>query len=419
MRGHFYCSTRCARDSGHAAWRRWMRQRLAWPVPSPASMVLVLLAAGAPTLTALRAVSELDRLSTPTAFAVRSRVPSARIDRVAAGADGSSIEGRAAPGTAVFLFAGGQFAGATFSDRGRFRFDGVRGAGPFRVGALYLSSESPLGAAPPPPPPADTAAETIIPPARPAAPRIAERGPVIPDVTRGPVDRREIVVSFDAGSSDRGALEILDALKARGIRTTVFLTGDFIRRYPEVARRVVADGHEVGNHTDTHSHLTTFAEDGRQATRPGVDRSFLVGELERTARLFEQATGHTMAPVWRAPYGEQNNQIRRWAAEAGYWHVGWTGGRAGLDGLDWISDPGARSYRSSRAVVDRLITHAENGGIILLHLGSDRSDPVAPRIPDLLDGLARRGFRLVRASEFLDREGMTPARLAALAAPSR
>ena len=231
---------------------------------------------------------------------------------------------------------------------------------------------------------------------------------------RGPSDRREVLVSFDAGSSDRGALEILNALRERRIRTTIFLTGDFIRRYPAVTRRVAADGHEVGNHTDTHPHLTTYAENGRQATRSGVDRAFLQRELSRTAQDYDRTTGRTMAAIWRAPFGEQNEEIRRWAAQAGYWHVGWTGGRAGLDGLDWVTDPRSKSYRSSDRLIASLVERAENGGIVLLHLGSDRADPVASRIPLLFDGLAARGFRFARASEFLEREGLTDERLAAL-----
>ena len=416
MRGHIYCSTRCAREAGHAAWRGWLRTKLARPVPSAAAVMLVLLIAGAPTVAALRAVAELDRLSAPTSFSARPRPASARIETVTSGPEGSRIEGRASAGTAVFLFAGGQFVSAAFSDQGRFRFENVRASGPYRVGALFLSSESPLA-----PPPASPAAPSPAPAAELAPPHVSGPPPAprdteaaVPDFSRGPADRRDIVVSFDAGSSDRGAREILNTLRERGIRTTIFLTGQFIRQYPDLARRVALDGHEVGNHTDTHPHLTTFAQDGRQATRPGIDRAFLTGELERTARLYREATGREMAHLWRAPYGEQNGQLRRWALEAGYWHVGWTGGRAGLDGLDWVSDPESPRYRSAQGVVSRLIAHAENGGVILLHLGSDRSDPVAPRIPELLDGLTGRGFRLARASEMLDLVGMTPERLADL-----
>jgi peptidoglycan/xylan/chitin deacetylase (PgdA/CDA1 family) len=232
-------------------------------------------------------------------------------------------------------------------------------------------------------------------------------------MTRGPSDRRDVLVSFDAGSSDRGAAEILDALAKRGIRTTIFVTGEFVRRYPDLARRIAADGHEVGNHTDTHPHLTTYAGDGRQTTRLGVDRAFVAGELARTARLYRDATGRTMAPIWRAPFGEHNADIRRWAAEQGYWHVGWTGGRSGLDGMDWITDPSARGYRPAERLLSRLVERAENGGIVLLHLGSDRQEPVSSRIDVLLDGLAARGFRLARASEFLERQGYDAARLAA------
>ncbi len=125
-----------------------------------------------------------------------------------------------------------------------------------------------------------------------------------------------------------------------------------------------------------------------------------------------------MAPLWRAPFGEHNAQIRRWAAEAGYWHVGWTGGRGGLDGMDWITDTRSRAYQSADRLVARLVQHAENGGIVLLHLGSDRDEPVAGRIGELFDGLSRRGFTYARASEFLERQGFDETRLAAFRASS-
>ena len=409
MRGHLYCSTRCARDAGRAVWRNEIRKRLGRPISSRVAVLLVLLALGAPTLFALRAVTELDRLNSASPLAVPRRPgPAARIEAVTQSASGARIEGKAPAGSAVFLFAGSQFVGAAFAEEGRFRFEDVRVAGPYRVGALFLSPElAPFAPAARPPATASVAPDSRL-------STLDSRLPSIPDVTRGPVDRRDILVSFDAGSSARGAKEILEALRARGIRTTMFLTGDFIRRYPDLTRQVAADGHEVGNHTDTHSHLTTYAEDGRQATRTGIDRAFLSGELTRTALLYRETTGRSMAPLWRAPFGEHNNEIRRWAAQAGYWHVGWTGGRAGLDGLDWVSDPASPAFRSSQRVVSRLIANAENGGIVLLHLGSDRDDPVALRIPDLLDGLSRHGFRFARASEFLDREGLTPGRLVQL-----
>ncbi len=214
---------------------------------------------------------------------------------------------------------------------------------------------------------------------------------------------RPIVLTFDAGSSDRGATEILEALRERSIRTTFFLTGAFVQRFPEIARRVAADGHEVGNHTFDHPHLTQIATGGGQRLRPGVTEDFLRDQLKRTEQIYESTTGKKMAGIWRAPFGEENAEIRAWAAKAGYSHVSWTHGEgASLDSLDWVSDETSPRYRSSRRVIDRLLAAARPGGIILMHLGSDRrSDPVGPEVPRLLDGLAAEGFRFATATEFL------------------
>jgi peptidoglycan/xylan/chitin deacetylase (PgdA/CDA1 family) len=445
MRGHLYCSIRCARDAGrNATWRR-IRGVLVRPVPARAAVFLVALACSAPVILALRTVRDLDRINAPSALArARRETPWARVDTTSESAGVWRIEGSASEGAAVFLFADEKFVAAAPVSEGRFRFEGVREPGPYRVGAMPLSVTSaalapaPAPPAVPVPPPVLAPAQALleapraeraprplapaptaiaaVPEAPPpvAAPRSpAFLGPAAPDLTRGPADRREILVSFDAGSSDNGAVQILDVLSARGIRTTIFLTGEFIRRYPDIVRRIAADGHEVGNHTDTHPHLTTYAADGRQASRLGVDRAFVSGQLARTARLYREATGRSMAPLWRAPFGEHNAEIRRWAAEAGYWHVGWTGGRGGLDGMDWISDPRSRAFQTADRLLARLVQHAENGGIVLLHLGSDREEPVAAKIGELFDGLSRRGFAYARATEFLERQGFDETRLAA------
>ncbi len=216
------------------------------------------------------------------------------------------------------------------------------------------------------------------------------------------VGSKEILVSFDAGSSDRGAAEILDALRGRGIRTTIFLTGQFIRRYPQLTRTIAADGHEVGNHTWDHPHLTTYALDGRQTTRAGVTEEMLRDELDRTAALYRETTGRDMAPLWRAPYGEENAEILAWARRAGFAHVSWThGGGRNLDALDWVTDPESPRYRTSEKVISRLLASARPGNIILMHLGSDREDPVADHLPRLLDTLASEGYRFSTASELI------------------
>jgi len=225
---------------------------------------------------------------------------------------------------------------------------------------------------------------------------------------RGPRERRELVLSFDAGASARQAETILDVLQAQGITTTIFLTGQFIERHPELVRRIVADGHEVGNHTYSHLHLTTFDQNQRHHTAAGVDRESFQAELRRTAKLFEQVTGQAMAGWWRAPYGEHNPELRRWAEEIGFKHVDWTHGPGGknFDMLDWVADPRSRHYLNAEQLRERLIgldngrAGAANGGIVLMHLGSDRSqDFPASVLPDAIAELRAKGYRFVTVSQ--------------------
>jgi peptidoglycan/xylan/chitin deacetylase (PgdA/CDA1 family) len=231
------------------------------------------------------------------------------------------------------------------------------------------------------------------------------RGPVR-SLDRGPGGRREILLSFDAGGETAGAGEILDILRSRGIRTTFFVTGDFIRRNPGLVRQLVADGHEVGNHTYTHLHLTLWETQRRHVTRPEIGREQLLDELARTAAAFRQMTGREMAPFWRAPYGEFNQEILQWAAEAGWHHVGWT---RHLDTLDWVAARESHIYRSADEIARRLLAFpqhdpaAANGAIVLMHLGSARrpGDRISSILPRVLTGYQRMGFEFVTASDMM------------------
>ena len=266
------------------------------------------------------------------------------------------------------------------------------------VAARTPASPKPSAVAIPPPASSGRVVRAFL-PGPPA--RSRTRPPSPPDSRDGDADKR-IVLSFDAGSTDRGAGEILDALRGRGIRTSVFLTGQFIRRYPGLTRRIAADGHEVGNHTFDHPHLTTYALDGRQATRRGVTAEMLRRELDDTASLYRDVTGSEMARLWRAPFGEENDEILAWAASDGYRHVSWTHGSGrNLDALDWVADPESPRYRTSDRVISRLLASARPGNIILMHLGSERDDPVAGHLPRLLDTLASEGYRFSTASELI------------------
>jgi len=233
------------------------------------------------------------------------------------------------------------------------------------------------------------------------------------DLNRGNMARKQVALTFDGGSTDNATQPILDILKASNLQVTVFLTGSFIQKFPEMTRRIVQEGHEIGNHTWNHPHLTTYAADKQNMVLPNVTREFLHDQLLRTANLFAETTGVKMAPFWRAPYGEHNLEIRQWAAELGYRHVGWTKGRnwqESLDTMDWVADTTSKAYHTSEEILLHLLNMAAeetsglNGGIILTHLGSHRQDGdhFYTVLPRLIRGLREKNYILVKISELAE-----------------
>lgn len=217
--------------------------------------------------------------------------------------------------------------------------------------------------------------------------------------------------TFDGGGEANVTQEILDILRDKGVKSTIFLTGDFIRRYPSMVKRMVEDGHEIANHTDTHPHFTAYALNGRHTTLPNVNQDFLFRQLRGAEEAFYSLTGRRMAPYWRAPYGEENAEIRAWAAEAGYRHISWTrdyGRKESLDSRDWVANRRSRIYLTADAIQERILNYGgnkgegSNGGIVLMHLGTSRpTDQVHKRLPEIIEALKGRGYRLVTISELL------------------
>jgi len=218
------------------------------------------------------------------------------------------------------------------------------------------------------------------------------------NLTRGPGGHKRLLLSFDGGSTSEVAAEVLDTLKARGVRTTIFLTGAFIQRYPALVKRMAAEGHELGNHTMNHPHFAPGMKRDLKWTRERVQRELLEADAALVRLL-----GRPMDPYWRAPYGEHTAEIRRWAEELGYRHVGWS---EGADTLDWATPKEHRLYRSGDAILQRLQKRLDRDGdgiIVLMHLGSERAEKDRPSagLGAFMDRAAREGWTFVAAGAFL------------------
>lgn len=219
------------------------------------------------------------------------------------------------------------------------------------------------------------------------------------DFLRGPSGKKRVCLSFDAGSTSESALEILDALKARSIKSTFFLTGTFIERFPDLVRRIHSEGHEVGNHTYTHPQFSSRGKMDQVWTQERFEE-----ELLKADRAFLNLVGRPMDPLWRAPYGEHNQQLRKWAELLGYRHIGWS---EGADTLDWASPEDVKRYKTGEAILEHLHRRMKqkdgDGLIVLMHLGAERPDHERPsqKLGPFLDRIQKEGWKPVCVGDYL------------------
>lgn len=235
-----------------------------------------------------------------------------------------------------------------------------------------------------------------------------------PDLYRARTDRKELSITFDGGSNASDAKKILRVLRERNIRTTFFITGDFIKKFPKLTKVIASLGHEVGNHTMNHPHLTTFEDNYRQHTLDNVDEAFLRKQLKKTGNLFYELTGKKMAPIWRAPYGEVNNELSLWAYNEGYIHVNWTRDnetRESLDSLDWVSDTSSKLYLSQNEIKNKILKFDKKkeglkGGIVLMHLGTnrDKKDKAVNILGSMIDYLTNKGYKFTKVTSLMKKD---------------
>ncbi|MEO0254777.1 MAG: polysaccharide deacetylase family protein [candidate division WOR-3 bacterium] len=215
-------------------------------------------------------------------------------------------------------------------------------------------------------------------------------------IVRFKTQKKEIYITFDGGSFAQRADVILNILKKYKIKSSFFLTGEFMEKFKNVVQKIISDSHEVLNHTYSHPHFTTYEINKKNQTIKGLSPEMIFGELFKTEELFEKITGKKMEFIWRSPYGEENAEIRRWASRLGYIHVRWT-----YDFLDWKS---VRDYRERFENFKKI--EDKRGYILLLHLGSPENDTLEYKIflENLIKELKKEGYQFKKISEGIKEE---------------
>ena len=196
-------------------------------------------------------------------------------------------------------------------------------------------------------------------------------------VARVDTPERVVALTFDDGPTEAAIDEVLATLAARGVRATFFVNGVHVAEAPGPARRLVAAGHELGNHTYSHERMVLRS------------RSFIRSEVERTDELI-RAAGHEGEIYFRPPFC--------WKLVGLPWHLS----RTGRTTVTWDVDADAPPHGSDPArIVSEVAARVRPGSIVLMHVWYSSRSPSRAALPSILDRLLSDGYRFVTVGELL------------------
>lgn len=191
------------------------------------------------------------------------------------------------------------------------------------------------------------------------------------------VEKEEKVVSitFDCAWGTDYTDDILNALKVSDVRATFFMVEFWAEKYPEYVAKI-HERNEIGTHSSTHSYMSKLnAED-------------IKSELTTSSEAIESVTGKKVE-LFRAPYGDYDDELIKTASELGYYTIQWD-----VDSLDWKD-------LSASDIAMRVINGVKNGSIILMH---NNGLHTAEAVPIILETLKNRGYSFVPVGELIYRE---------------
>ncbi|QJW48273.1 polysaccharide deacetylase family protein [bacterium BFN5] len=171
-----------------------------------------------------------------------------------------------------------------------------------------------------------------------------------------------VFLTFDDSGNERQVGELLDVLQNNQVKSTFFLTGDWVYRNPELVRRIANAGHEIANHSFSHTSFIQLSQDE------------MISELQSTENAVFEVTGKPILKYFRPPYGEYNEAVGGVLKQLGYealilWDV---------DTRDWAGINAA-------SIIEEIRSHVDNGSIILFHIhGANTALALAKIIPELI-----------------------------------
>lgn len=186
----------------------------------------------------------------------------------------------------------------------------------------------------------------------------------------------KVAITFDAAWGDEDAEEIRSILNQHEVKATFFMVGDWMRKYPELVKKLAEDGHDMANHSNKHPHVCQ------------MDKEAIKKDLMAAHNEIKNLTGQE-CNLYRPPYGEYNNTVLQAAKECGYHTIQWD-----VDSLDW-------KEFGVQPVVDRVTRNVRNGSIVLFH---NNAKYIKEFLPLVIERLQEDGYEIVPISELIYKE---------------
>jgi peptidoglycan-N-acetylglucosamine deacetylase len=243
----------------------------------------------------------------------------------------------------------------------------------------------------PSPTPQPTASPSASPSPSPAPPKpkppVSTNSLSIPAQFRGKIIRmisllkkeKLVALTFDDGPWTSTA-EVVEILKKHKIKATFFWIGKHLQMYPEIAKKVVADGHTIGNHTWSHLYKS-------------MDQDQVKAEVDNTTASIYKKTG-AKTVFFRPPGGELKNGLVEYAAGKKYVTALWS-----------VSPGDAKKGATSEKIVSDVVENARSGSVILLHDGGGDRTETLKALPEIIRQLRGKGFKFVSLPELLRMPG--------------
>ena len=195
----------------------------------------------------------------------------------------------------------------------------------------------------------------------------------------GNPEEKVIYLTFDAGYENGHTSAILDTLKKHNVPAAFFLVGHYLKENPDLVRRMVSEGHTVGNHTMHHPDMSRI-----------TDKAAFQKELDDLANLYREITGEDLPRYYRPPQGIYSQENLELAKELGYKTVFWS-----LAYADWDN----QNQPTRDFALKKLNSRLHNGAVVLLHSTSRTNGEI---LDELLTGWEEMGYRFAPISELFE-----------------